>query len=46
MVYNYKLGSDIFNVAVWSNREGKKDVHFMKRLLFCLLAIIVITAQI
>jgi len=50
MVYNYKLGSDIFNVAVWSNRavtpEGKKEVHCLKRLLFMLLALIVISAQI
>ena len=46
MVKNLRLGSDIFNVAVWSNREGKKKVHCCKRLLFSLLAIIIITAQV
>ena len=46
MVYNFKLGSDIFNVAIWSNREGKKETHCCKRLLFPLLACIVIGVQI
>ena len=46
MVNSFKLGSDIFNVAVWSNREGKAKVHCCKRILFSLLALIVITAQV
>jgi hypothetical protein len=47
MVKAYKLSSDIFNIAVWSNREaGKKKVGLCKRFVFTVIAAIVIVAQV
>ena len=43
----FKLSSDIFNIAVWSNRaEGKKKVGCCKRFIFTVIAAIVIVAQV
>lgn len=47
MVKAYKLSSDIFNIAVWSNRDaGKKKVGCCKRFVFTVIAAIVIVAQV
>jgi len=43
----YRLSSDIFNIAVWSNRsEGKKKVGCCKRFIFTVISAIVIVAQV
>ena len=43
----YRLSSDIFNIAVWSNRDqGKKKVGCFKRFIFTVIAAIVIVAQV
>ena len=45
-VHYFKLSGDIFNIANWSNREGRRKVSCGTRILFTLLAGIVIVAQI